>query len=402
MSVVVEKIKKNKINNIIMYSCQEEPKTVFDYLSLDDFRTENEAFLTEQIITYLGNKRALLDFIGTGINEIKNELKKDKLDCIDVFSGSGIVSRYLKKFANNLYVNDMEDYCYTINKCYLKNKSEVDFDTLNKYYSDLVNYVPNNLKAGFITEMYSPKDDNNIKKGERVFYTSRNAKYIDTARQYLDSIPEPYKTLLLAPLIYESSVHNNTSGVFKGFYKNSKTGIGQFGGDGKNALTRILSDIELKLPIFSNFECNVHIYQGDSNEIVSNIPMCDFAYLDPPYNQHPYGSNYFMLNLIRNYQKPKEVSSVSGIPVGWNKSQYNKKQDTKEAMKDLCNKINAKYLLISFSSDGFISKEEMVEMLSDIGEVKVLDKDYNTFRGCRNLNNRDIHVKEFLYLVDKR
>ena len=109
-----------------------------------------------------------------------------------------------------------------------------------------------------------------------------------------------------------------------------------------------------------------------------------------------------MLNLVRNYKRPKEVSDVSGIPVGWNKSQFNKKQDSKNAMRDLCEKLNSKFLLISFSSDGFISKDEMVEMLSNIGEVKVLDKDYNTFRGCRNLNNRDIHVKEFLYLVDKR
>ncbi|MDR0684304.1 MAG: DNA adenine methylase [Spirochaetaceae bacterium] len=37
---------------------------------------------------------------------------------------------------------------------------------------------------------------------------------------------------------------------------------------------------------------------GDSNKIINNIPEVDLAYLDPPYNQHPYGSNYFMLNLI--------------------------------------------------------------------------------------------------------
>lgn len=363
---------------------------------------ENEKFLSEQIITYLGNKRALLDFIGIGIEEVKKLLNKYKLDCVDIFSGSGIVSRYLKKHSKHLYTNDLEDYCNTINKCYLTNKSDINFDELTKYYEKLVKYTLKNLKSGFITEMYSPKDDNNIKKGERVFYTSRNAMYIDTVRQYLNNVPEPYKTLLLAPLIYEASVHNNTSGVFKGFYKNSKTGIGQFGGDGKNALTRILSDIELKLPIFSNFNCEVDIFQNDSNVLASELPKVDLVYMDPPYNQHPYGSNYFMLNLVRNYKRPKEVSDVSGIPVGWNKSQFNKKQDSKNAMRDLCEKLNSKFLLISFSSDGFISKDEMVEMLSNIGEVKVLDKDYNTFRGCRNLNNRDIHVKEFLYLVDKR
>ena len=68
-------------------------------------------------------------------------------------------------------------------------------------------------------------------------------------------------------------------------------------------------------------------------------------------------------------------------------------------MEQLCNRLNARYLLISFSSDGFLSREEMVGFLSKIGEVKVLDKEYNTFRGSRNLNNRDLHVKEYLYLV---
>ena len=71
-------------------------------------------------------------------------------------------------------------------------------------------------------------------------------------------------------------------------------------------------------------------------------------------------------------------------------------------LRDLCQKLQTKYLLISFSSDGFIGKEEMVEMLSRLGEVQVLDREYNTFRGSRNLNGRDIHIKEYLYLVEKK
>lgn len=364
--------------------------------------TENERFLTEQIITYIGNKRALLDFIGTGVSEVTKRLGKDKIDLVDMFSGSGIVSRYLKRYANKLYVNDLEDYCYTINNCYLTNKSNIDFAALEKKYYEVIKYADSNLKSGFITEMYSPMDDNDIKLGERVFYTRRNAMYIDTVRQFLDNLEEPFRTYLLAPLIYEASVHTNTSGVFKGFYKNTKTGIGQFGGDGENALSRIKSDINLKIPIFSNFECDVNVFKCDANKLVSTLPKVDLAYIDPPYNQHPYGSNYFMLNLINNYKKPEDVSSVSGIPVGWNKSQFNKKQQSKPVLFELCKKLDARFLLISFNSDGFITKDEMVSVLKDVGKVTVLDKEYNTFRGSRNLSGRDIHIKEFLYLVDKR
>lgn len=368
----------------------------------DGIIAENPDFLTEQIITYIGNKRALLSFIGTAVDYVKADLKKDKLTTVDIFSGSGIVSRFLKQHSSHLITNDLEDYCTVINKCYLTNKNDVNQEELNHYYNCLTEKLNNQpLKRGFIADMYAPANDQDIKKGERVFYTTRNAMYIDTARQLLEDIPQPYKTYFMGPLLYEASVHNNTSGVFKGFYKNSKTGIGQYGGDGKNALTRILADIQIKKPIFSNFNCDVTVYQEDANTLAEKLPEVDLVYMDPPYNQHPYGSNYFMLNIINSYKQPEEVSQVSGIPKKWNKSKYNKKQEAKNSMYDLCNKLKAKYLLISFSSDGFISKEEMVEMLSKLGEVKVLDKDYNTFRGSRNLNNRDIHIKEFLYLVKK-
>lgn len=249
--------------------------------------------------------------------------------------------------------------------------------------------------------MYAPKDDNNIKDGERIFYTNRNAKYIDTVRQTLESVPEPYKTLLLGPLLYEASVKTNTSGVFKGFYKNSTTKKGQFGGNSKNALSRILADIKLKLPILSDNNCNVHVLQGDSNIICKDIPNVDLAYLDPPYNQHPYSSNYFMLNLINNYIKPEVVSKVSGIPTDWNKSDYNKKAKALNSLSDLVNNLKAKYVLISFSSDGFVSYDEIVNMLNQYGSVRTFDKEYNTFRASRNLHDRDIHITEYLFLLRK-
>jgi adenine-specific DNA-methyltransferase len=180
------------------------------------------------------------------------------------------------------------------------NSDEFDMQKLVQYYQDIVTKT-SNLTPGFISEMYSPKDDKNMKLGERVFYTTRNAKYIDTVRKELSLIPKPYQTLLLAPLLYEASVKNNTSGVFKGFYKNSATKVGQFGGNGKNALTRIMSDITLSMPVLSERNCTYKVFQQDANELVKSLPHVDLAYLDPPYNQHPYSSNYFMLNLINDY-----------------------------------------------------------------------------------------------------
>lgn len=363
-------------------------------------KRENEEYLTEQIITYIGNKRSLLDFIGEGIKVIQKDLKKDKLDIVDIFSGSGIVARYLKQYSNRLITNDLENYSYTLNKCYLSNKSELDMDKLISDYNYLKEQLDIELKEGFIAELYSPKDTNKIQKNERVFYTRRNASYIDTCRKLISTLPSEEQAYFIAPLLTEASVKNNTGGVFKGFYKN-KEGIGQFGGTGRNALTRIMADIDLPFPIFSEFECKVENYKEDANILATKLDKVDVVYMDPPYNQHPYGSNYFMLNLINDYIKPENISKVSGIPEKWNHSSYNKKREALDSMRDLCQKINSRYLLISFNNEGFISKDEMLNMLKKIGKVELLEKKYNTYRASRNLNARNLHTVEFLFIVKK-
>jgi len=363
---------------------------------------EDEKYLTEQIITYIGNKRSLLQFITKGVQIVQKRLNKNKLIIFDVFSGSGIVARNFKQYSKLLLVNDLEKYSKITNECYLSNKNEINISLLKKMYNDLINNITSiSLTEGIITKLYSPEDDNNIKNGERVFYTRRNAMYIDTMRNLIEGINNDYKKYFLAPLLSEASVHSNTSGVFKGFYKNKETGIGQFGGSNSDALFRIKGEIILPFPLFSNFTCDSIVYNGDSNEIIKEAQEVDLAYLDPPYNQHPYGSNYFMLNLILENKYPENMSKVSGISENWNRSSYNKKQFALNSLTELVSNIKAKYVLISFNSEGFITLDEMKNMLQRIGKVEILETTYNTFRGCRNLANRDIHVKEYLYLLEK-
>ena len=71
---------------------------------------ENNEFLTTQIITYIGNKRSLLARIENEIFEVKKEIGKQKLVCADLFSGSGIVARMMKKHSEKLIANDLEKY----------------------------------------------------------------------------------------------------------------------------------------------------------------------------------------------------------------------------------------------------------------------------------------------------
>jgi len=366
---------------------------------------ENPRYLTDQLITYLGNKRALLPFIGDGLSRVRARLGTRRLDCLDVFSGSGIVARYLKRHSARLTVNDLEPYAEIINRCYLTNRGDFDRDAFEAVRERIVATLAEEpLDCGFISRLYAPADDGSIQPGERAFYTTRNARYLDTARRLIEELPPDearWRDYLIAPLLAEASVHANTSGVFKGFYKNSATGIGQFGGRKGDALSRIRGDIGLPAPILSEFDCECRVLRGDANALARDFGPHDVAYVDPPYNQHPYGSNYFMLNLIAAYREPGAVSPVSGIPDDWNRSAYNRRVAAAASLESLVAALDAKFLLVSFNSEGFIPKDEMVALLARHGRLETLDVRYNAFRGSRNLSGRDLHVTEFLFILEK-
>ena len=377
-----------------MYFCQNKKLNHFKIV-------ENEKYLTEQIVTYLGNKRKLLNNICIEVELILQELGVDKCNICDLFSGSGIVARALKQYATTIYTNDLEKYSYIINDCYLTNSDEFN----EKFYTEcLEKILAEPLIEGVITKNYAPVDDNNIQEGERAFYTHYNAMLIDTFRVAIDKyVPKSYQKYFIAPLLHEASVHANTSGVFKGFYKSKTKNVGKFGGEGENALERIMGKIELKKPIFSDNNANVRLFQEDANILVKHLKNLDITYIDPPYNQHPYGSNYFMLNtIIDNKVDEENISEVAGIPKKWNKSLYNKKNEALRTFEQLVNDIDSKYLIISYNNEGFISYDEMVSMLSKYGELKIKNIDYIAFRGSRNLKERDIHTTEYLFVLNKR
>ena len=381
-------------------------KSIVNLFSQDDVENLDlkSPFFRSHLITYIGNKRRLAPFLHKGFLKIRDKIGKKKLTILDGFVGSGAAARVLKAFASELYVNDLEDYSETLNRVYLANKSEVNLIELGRYI-DWLNknkLKTKSKKLGFIEKNYAPRDDNNVREGERVFYTRTNARIIDNVRKLIDKIPEPYRHFCLASLLIKASIHNNTSGVFKGFHK--KNGIGHFGGQGENALTRIKQEIVLDTPIFSDFECPVFVYKRDINELVNDarLPVFDLVYYDPPYNQHPYGSNYFMLNIINNGKEREIQNGVSGIAKEWNKSAYNKKRVAEEAMNKLLKDTRANFIAISYNDEGIIPIENFKNILSQYGKWELMKQDYNTYRGSRNLRNRNIKVKEFLWILEKK
>jgi adenine-specific DNA-methyltransferase len=372
-------------------------------LEIEEFTSEIEhpAYLSEQLITYLGNKRSLIPAIEGVVEEVRKKVGGRKLRTCDGFAGSGIVSRMLKRHSTHIHSNDFENYSAIINRTYLTNHEEMPYQKVEEAVHRLnKKVIKGGGPKGFIAEMYAPKIDTDIKTGERVFYTQENARRLDAYAQLIRKEDQDIQELLLGPLLSAASVHANTGGVFKGFYKN-ENGVGSFGGSGADALTRILAPIELKVPILSKFYSEANITQLDTAVLPENMQEADLVYLDPPYNQHPYGSNYFMLNLIANYRKPNSVSTVSGIPDDWQRSAYNKKKDSFSALSALVATLPARFILLSFSDDGFLEPKDLQELFKSHGEATVYDIEYNTYRASRNLDGRGKHITEHLFLLDR-
>ena len=85
-----------------------------------------ESFLTRQLITYIGNKRALLLLIDSAFAQVQAELGHRRMSMLDLFSGSGVVARLMKSRASLVWANDLESYAQAINRCFLTNPSAID------------------------------------------------------------------------------------------------------------------------------------------------------------------------------------------------------------------------------------------------------------------------------------
>ncbi|WP_288685320.1 DNA adenine methylase [uncultured Brachyspira sp.] len=376
-------------------------------------------YLKNNLIAYIGNKRRLLPFIENAFLNILEEDKNIKT-ALDLFAGSGSVSRLLKTLNLKVYSNDWEYYSYILNYAHIC-INEKDVKNMFKHTGSVENTINiiNNIetindKDRYISKYYAPLDDNNPDlKNERLFYTQYNATRIDIIRH---NIEELYKNkainkkeyyYLLASIIYEGATHTNTSGVFKAFHSG-------FGGRNKDALKRILSPISLKeLSLYDGIKGEVSMLDANEYVLKNKDKHFDLVYLDPPYNQHQYGSNYHLLNTIALWDKPEinreiyingKKTDKGGIRKDWvkTKSDYCYKKTAKDAFKNLIDNINASHIVLSYSTDGIIDYDDLISILESKGKLKIVTSEYTKYRGAkRSVINKTKNV-EYLFIVDTK
>lgn len=385
-----------------------------------------EKYLSGQIITYMGNKRKLLPVIGALVDNIQTELGHSELTIGDGFSGSGIVSRLLKTKASKLYSNDLAGYSKTLNECYLATPDEKTLKQI-KVFIDVVTHgdtpsTPHDISSNqiisgvcgvsppFVSGNWAPASPL-ISENDRVFFTYENGKRIDYLRDYIATLPPAYQPFLLAPLLVECSIHNNTNGQFSAFYKDAEAAKGAYGGKGGIDLKRITQPITIPFPLFDPHPCQVVITQLDANVWAKNIGKeveLDIVYYDPPYNKHPYNIYYFMLDVINNWDKTIPIPKTNrGQPNDRTKSLYNSSTKAKEALDDLLANTKAKYIILSYNDGGIIPIAELDTLLAKHGrhveKIPLDHKTYNRLKGISNYKRTQEYkaVKEYMYVVKR-
>lgn len=363
----------------------------------------SDPYLTHQLIPYIGNKRKLLTLLQSAISATG---LRDGTFC-DLFAGSGVVSRLAKRMGFRVIANDWEPYSDYINSAYVATNTPPAFAQLGGMESAFASLNALDPVRGYIARHYCPEDDECPDyERERMFYTQENGQRIDAMREQIaiwhdESLIDPQEeAVLVAPLIYQASYCSNTSGVFKGFHRG-------WGGATKTAWYRIRSRLALTPPIlFDNGHENL-IFRQDAADIAENIES-DIAYIDPPYNQHQYGSNYHLLNTVALWDKPPVTVHIapevkSAIRLDWRtsrRSPYCSRATAVKSFSSLVARIRARFVLVSYSTDGIMPLESLLETLAKRGALSVVTRRYKRYRVSSQRPSEKPHTTEFVAIVD--
>ncbi len=316
----------------------------------------------------------------------------------DVFSGSASVSRYFKK-TFSIISNDNLYFSYVLQRSLVVLNEYPRFDNLKiinlstefeKRIYQILEFM-NRSKGigGFIFNHYTPASKN-IDGIERRYFSKENGKKIDSIRITIEEwfnkkqINENEYFYLIASLLMAVQKVSNISGTYGAFNKIW---------DPRAEKSLTLKFIEI---IPSEFEHQA--FNKDSFDILDKI-SCDIAYIDPPYNSRQYIANYHLLETIAKYDNPK-ISGKTGIRnyTEKEKSVFCSKKTAGSSLLKLLNNLTAKFVILSYNSEGLLSKEEIHKIFwkSKFKEARLYEFPYRRFKSNHNSPNNK--VKEYIFV----
>jgi len=379
-----------------------------------DFR---QPYLSQQLIAYIGSKRALLPFLHEVFASLVPEPRRARF--LDPFAGTGAVSRLARVMRFRVAANDWEVYSRVINSCHLgltpagmtrlfaaRGGAEAVLASLNALSR------PRDADAYISLHYAPPRTEDADWRTHRLFYTRENALRIDAMRSMIEEMypgqsgdPDVAmeKDVLVASLLYQAATHTNTSGVFKACHRG-------FGGHGRDALRRIMAPVRLLPPVLMDGPAaEVRCEEAAAFLAGRTAELC---YLDPPYAVHQYGSNYFMLTSIALWDRPP-VSSArgvdgrfrrkAGIREDWvgTRSAFCSARTAAAAMRATVRAADCRWLVVSYSDEGVIGLEELCDTLAAEGALSIRSRGYVKYPGGKQSLTRATRNQELAIVVQR-
>lgn len=352
---------------------------------------------------FIGSKLQLLEEIEGFINENIPQ-DKNQVFC-DLFSGSVSVARFFKK-NYRIISNDIMHFSYILQKAsielneipnYLKLKKFLKLETLKEIFEYFENTPVEKLMEKFKiqeSELFCYKNYTPTEENKRMYMTPENGIRIDVIRISIEKmlekkyISENEFEYLLACLIEGVPYISNISGVYGAYLKNwDKRSLNEF------------KFIELNV---ENNNKKNKSHNRNAHELIQEVKG-DILYLDPPYNNRQYLPNYHVLETISKYDYPI-IKGVTGLRNYENEvSKFCKKKEAKEALEQIIKEAKFKYIVMSYSTDGILTIQEIEEIMRKYGKE-------NTFKMAdpikyRKYKSKNEHIKkelhELLFFVEK-
>ena len=288
------------------------------------------------MIKYLGSKRRLVPVL-TQICRASGART-----ALDLFTGTTRVAQAFKAEGVHVTAADSARYAHAFARTYIESDAAaVDTTALHAAVSHL-NAVPG--KPGYVHETFSR---------QARFFQPHNAARIDAVRDAIDSeyAGSPLFPILLTSLVEAADRVDSTTGVQMAYVK--------------QWAPRSFNDLELRVPEL--LDGPGRAIQGDAVALAPTLGHFDLAYLDPPYNQHRYFTNYHVWETLVAWDAP-EAYGVARKRVdardASTRSAFNSKRTMPAALASVVQSVDCDLLVLSYNNEAWLDLEELEEMCS--------------------------------------
>jgi adenine-specific DNA-methyltransferase len=306
------------------------------------------------MIKYLGSKRTLVPRIAAivcGLPDVRR--------VCDLFAGTTRIGQALKANGFWVHTNDLATYCEVFGQTYIATDARaVDHRRITTLLTELMALPP---MQGYITQTFCEASR---------YFQPFNGSRMDAIRARIDTLArdEAERAILLTSLIEAADRVDSTTGLQMAYLKAWSA--------------RSYNPLELRVPDF--LPGTGAVTRLDANVLARDLDGIDLVYIDPPYNQHSYFSNYHIWEtIVRNDEPPAYGVAKKRIDCRTEKSAYNSRRQAYTAFTDLLGAVRAPYLLVSFNSEGYFTHDEIMALLAERGYVASIALDFKRYVGAQ-------------------